>query len=420
MIALESQTLSNGLNVVVATNHKAPVLNVTVAYKVGSKDESPSHTGMAHLFEHLMFDNIQSDDNTKFDLYITQAGGESNAYTTYDHTLYHVSLPSNQAETGAWLESQRMRSFVIPQSALDTQISVVSEEILQVVKNRPYGNWRELQSRIGYREDCMYHWEVIGSHEHVQSTSYGDAAAWYERFYRPHNAVLVLSGDISAQDGFALAQQYFGDIPSSTSTAIERTVFHPEQRRHASISDTQAVPFDAVFLSYHFDGFLNENTLAADLLSNILSDGQSSRLYRAMLHDKQIAADVGCFADKREYSSLLTVYGFSGNEQNNAAVIRENLLLEIDRLCRDGIQQQELSKARNKIQTSIAYELQSSGGVADTVAQQVLFWNDAERVNTLMDRYNAIGCEEIVEFARQVFREQNLVQVEILAQRDSA
>ncbi len=419
MIAVHTHILENGLRVVICPNHKAPVLNVTVAYKVGSKDESPTHTGLAHLFEHLMFDNIRSDDGTKFDMYVTQSGGESNAYTNYDYTLYHVSLPSNQAAIGMWLESQRMRSFVIPQSALDTQINVVSEEILQVVKNQPYGNWRELQAHAGFDEDCMYHWEVIGSHEHVRKTSYADASAWYERFYRPQNAVLVLSGDITVESAKTLAEEYFADIPGG-SHAAHRNAFKTSQRRRAHVSDTQDVPFDALFLSYHFDGFLDDRTLAADMLSSILSHGQSSRLYRAMIHDKQIASDVGCFADKREYSSLLTLYAFAGSEEFTTEIMREEFLKQIDSICRDGVQSEELTKARNKLQTGLAYELQSSGGVADVVAQQLLFWNDAERINTLMQRYNTITTDDVVECARSIFRAQNLVQVDIKSARDVA
>ncbi len=418
MVQLSETTLSNGLRVAVASNHKAPVVNVTVAYKVGSKDELPTHTGLAHLFEHLMFDNIQSDDGTKFDSYITSAGGESNAYTSYDHTLYHESLPIQQIEIGLWLEAQRMRSFVATQLALDTQINVVSEEILQVVKNRPYGNWRELQSSVAYSPECMYHWEVIGSHEHVRATTFADASAWYQRFYRPHNAVLVLSGDIDAAEAFSLAERYFGDIPTSgTQATIARTKFDATQRRHASVSDTQNVPFDAVFRSYHTDGFMDDRGLAGDLLSSILSDGQSSRLYRALLHDEQIASDVGCFHDKREYSSLLTLYAFSGSQDVGAELLHRKLQEQIDRLCRDGIREEELFKARNKIQTSLAYEMQSSGGVADIVAQQVLFWSDANRVNQLMRKYEAISAEDVVEYARQIFHHDNMVNVDILAAR---
>lgn len=417
MIHLHQKVLANNLRVIIAENHKAPVINVTVAYKVGSKDESAAHTGLAHLFEHLMFDNIEGDHNSKFDVYLTEAGGESNAYTTYDYTLYHLSLPSTHTELGVWLESQRMAKFVVPQLALDTQINVVSEEILQTVKNQPYGTWRELQAAKAFTPDCSYSWEVIGTREHVQATSYADAQAWYNRFYRPGNACLVLSGDISAEEGFALAEKYFADIPDSP-TPPTRNSFSPAQRTSGYIRDTQQVPHNAVFLSYHADGFINEATLAADIVSSVMNDGHSSRLYSALMYDKQIASGVGCFADKREHSSFLTFYAFANNESISCEQLTEALDIEISSLLRDGISEQELHKARNKLQTSVAYELQTSTGVADAVANQVLFWNDPIRVNTLIERYNTISPTIVHDFIHDTFRQEHRVQVDVASAPD--
>ncbi len=418
MIELHQKELSNGLRVVIAPNHKAPVVNLSIAYRVGSKDEDPRHTGLAHLFEHLMFDNIENEDGMKFDALLTLAGGESNAYTTYDYTLYHMSVPSTQVELAAWLESQRLSRFGISQSALDTQISVVSEEILQTVKNRPYGEWRDLQSSVGYDESCMYHWEVIGSREHVQSTTLDDARAWYNRFYRPNNAVLVLSGDITAERAFALVDQYFAPIDAK-STGIQRRQFSAQQRRSGAKDVRRVVPFDAVFRSYHFEGFNNDESLAADLLSSIMSDGQSSRLYRAMQYDNQIATDAGCYPDKREYSSLLTFYAFAASPDISAEQLNEALMAQINRLCSDGISREELHKAQNKLRTALAYELQTSTGIADSVAQQTMFWNDPERINALMDKYLAVTAEQIVDFARRTCQEQNEVKITILADESS-
>jgi zinc protease len=413
MINLSETVLTNGLRVVVASNHKAPVVTVGVAYKVGSKDEPATHTGLAHLFEHLMFDNLVSERGLRFDMYVTGAGGESNAYTNYDHTYYHITLPSNAVETALWLESTRMEGFTITDEALRTQIDVVSEEILQVVYNRPYGTWDLLQNKTAFAEHSMYSWEIIGSHEHVRQTTMDDARAWYSSRYRPDNAVVVLSGDITADQGFALAERYFGHITRSTPRAAP-AVFSASNKRSGVLRDEQDVPFDAVFLGYHMDGFMNDRTLAADVLSSILSDGRSSRLYRAFQHDRQIASDVAAHADKRELASLFTLYAISAREDVRAGDLEEVFQQEIGSLLASGVTDAEVEKAKNVLQTRLAYHLQTCSGVADSVAQNALFWNDAQRVNTVLDQVDAISTEEVNEFARDVLGK-DTVKVEIVA-----
>lgn len=413
MINLSETVLTNGLRVVVASNHKAPVVTVGVAYKVGSKDEPATHTGLAHLFEHLMFDNLVSERGLRFDMYVTGAGGESNAYTNYDHTYYHITLPSNAVETALWLESTRMEGFTITDEALRTQIDVVSEEILQVVYNRPYGTWDLLQNKTAFAEHSMYSWEIIGSHEHVRQTTMDDAREWYTSRYRPDNAVVVLSGDITADQGFALAERYFGHITRSTPRAAP-AVFSASNKRSGVLRDEQDVPFDAVFLGYHMDGFMNDRTLAADVLSSILSDGRSSRLYRAFQHDRQIASDVAAHADKRELASLFTLYAISAREDVRAGDLKEVFQQEIGSLLASGVTDAEVEKAKNVLQTRLAYHLQTCSGVADSVAQNALFWNDAQRVNTVLNQVDAISTEEVNEFAREVLGK-DTVTVEIVA-----
>ncbi|MFM8473112.1 MAG: M16 family metallopeptidase [Candidatus Kapaibacterium sp.] len=413
MITLSEKVLDNGLRVVVASNHKAPVVTLGVAYKVGSKDEPSSHTGLAHLFEHLMFDNIVSERGLRFDMYVTGAGGESNAYTNYDHTYYHITLPSNAVETALWLESNRMEGFNISDEALRTQIDVVSEEILQVVYNRPYGTWDLLQNRTAFAEASMYSWEIIGSHEHVRATTMDDARAWYASRYRPDNAVVVLSGDISAEQGFALAEKYFAHITRSTPKATA-AVFRAADKRTGMVREEQDVPFDAVFLGYHMDGFMNDGTLAADVLASILSDGRSSRLYKAFQHDRQIASDVAAHADRRECASLFTLYAISSRDDVHADQLEEVFLDGIRSLLAGGVSDAEVDKAKNVLQTRLAHHLQTSSGVADSVAQSALFWSDAYRVNTVLDKLASISTREVNDFARAVFEAGN-VKVEIVA-----
>ncbi|MBL7973285.1 MAG: insulinase family protein [Candidatus Kapabacteria bacterium] len=414
MIDLKTITLQNGLRVVVAPNHKAPVVNVTVAYKVGSKDERIGKTGLAHLFEHLMFDNIKGKKDLKFDVYLTEAGGESNAYTTYDYTLYHLTVPSTHVELGVWLEAQRMAEFVVPQRALDTQINVVSEEILQTVKNQPYGSWRELQAATAYSPDCPYNWEVHGSREDVQGVSYQDALAWYQGYYRPDNAVLVLAGDITVQKATELAEQYFAPIQHNNNSILRNT-FVTAQRKTGHVTEQQNVPHNAVFLSFHFDGFTNEQTLAADVLAMTLGGGRSSRLFKKLMFEKQMVLDIGCYADKREHHSLLTAYAFAANESITCDMLADALTEELQDIVTNGVTEQELRKCQNKLRTSVAYELQHCTGVAEAAAQSVLFYNDAERINTLLNKYASITIDDVRAFTQQTLQLDSLIRTDIIA-----
>lgn len=417
MIPLHHITLENGLDVVVAENHKAPVVTVAVAYRVGSKDERANKTGLAHLFEHVMFDNIPTDEkNTSFDLYLTRAGGESNAYTTYDYTFYHDSLPASHIELGLWLESERMSGFQASTTALETQINVVSEEILQTVKNTPYGTWRELQAKTAYSADCPYSWEVHGLREHVQSVQYDDATLWYNSFYRPDNACLVLSGDITKERAEELTRKYFAPIESKKHTsALGRNVLSNKQRQVGTITDTQDVPHNAIFLSYHFDGFMQERSLMADILASIMSDGRSSRLYKSLFYEQQIVAAVNCFADKREDTSLMTFYAFANSEETSCGLLADKLREQIALLVQNGIADDELQKAVNKLKTGVAFELQSSNGIADAVAQQTLFWKDPTRIHTLMQRYSMFSASDVRDFAEEILRDDNCIRTEIVA-----
>ncbi|MBI3259314.1 MAG: insulinase family protein [Ignavibacteriae bacterium] len=211
--SIHEKILPNGLHIVIAPNYKAPVVCVTVGYKVGSKDELPTKNGFAHLFEHLMFDGSTNVARGDYFRLAASAGGSPNAYTAYDQTIYHITVPAHQIELALWIESDRMMQFGVQQLGLETQQRVVTEEISQVVENQPYGSWRTKQAELAFSPDCSYSWEVHGSKEYVAAATMSDVQEFFDGYYRPDNAILTIAGDISAEDGFALAEKYFGDIP---------------------------------------------------------------------------------------------------------------------------------------------------------------------------------------------------------------
>ena len=224
------RTLDNGLRAVVIPRPNAPVASVAVTYAVGSYAESPTNTGFAHLFEHLMFEGSENVAHGLFDKYCSEAGGENNAYTTFDKTSYYMSLPAHQLELGLWLEADRMAAFGINEEALEIQKNVVLEEINQNVENSPYGSYSRQLSRLAFAPEAGYSWEVYGNPEHIAGSTLADVRNFYRAFYRPDNACLVVCGAVEENAALALAERYFGAIPRGETPLPAPKEFLPAYR----------------------------------------------------------------------------------------------------------------------------------------------------------------------------------------------
>jgi len=391
-VDIHRRTLSNGLRVVVCPDHGAPTVTVNVTYRVGSHDEWPARTGLAHLFEHLMFDNTSTGLEKQYDLYCTKAGGSNNAYTTFDHTTYFINLPSHQVELGFWLEAERMRDFMITEHALTTQKSVVIEEIKQNVENQPYGRWRTATEEAAYTPDCHYHWEVYGSSEHVASVSMDDARTFYEKYYRPSNAALVVAGDVTPDVAFDMAERHFGHIVSP-SASIERTAYEDAWRvsgAHSVVPD--AVPMPAVFISFHMPGFFDTASYSAEIAAMVLGSGRTSPLYKHLVNDLRIASSAMAFFDRRANTSLLTIYAHANEESVTADQLAAAVMEAIQGYT---CTEEDFEKASNRIRTALAAEIQRNEGVADSVASYTVFFDDPGLVNTVLDNYTAQTRESV-------------------------
>lgn len=389
-----AESLSNGLRVVICPEPANPIVNVTVQYRVGSHDEHRGKTGLAHLFEHLMFDNAAPEQDKMYDIYCTKAGGSNNAYTTFDYTCYHIDLPAHQIELGMWLESERMRAFRITDHALQTQRSVVVEEINQNVVNQPYGIWRRSQHLLCYDSASSYSWDVYGSADDVAAVTMQDAHNFFSSFYAPSNAVLCIAGAVTVERARELANAYFGSIPDS-GAAIERTSFDPRFRRigvHNAVSDN--VPMVATFINLHLPGFLEEELLDAEIAATILGTGRSSILYKALVSSKRLASSVGAFVDRCAHTSLITMYAYASNEHVTADQLAEAIHTAIADFT---VQDAHLEAARNRLRTSHAAELQKAHGVADYVAWTTLFWNDPSYVNTVLSAYASVPRDRVAD-----------------------
>lgn len=404
-------TLGNGLRVVVCPDHSAPVANVTVMYRVGSHDEHRGKTGLAHLFEHLMFDNAAPENDKQYDVFCTKAGGSNNAYTTFDYTTYHIDLPSHNIEMGFWLESERMRSFRITQQALQTQRSVVVEEINQNVNNQPYGIWRRAMQEESFTAESSYSWDVYGYESDVSGVTIEDARSFFESYYRPSNAVLCAAGDITPERAVELAQRYFGDIPSPAEP-IRRNQFDVSTKRRGSarvVHDN--VPMTALFLGVHVPGFIQSELLDVDIAASIIGTGTSSLLYRSLVSERRIASVAGAFIDRRANASILTIYAYAANP----TITGDQLTAAVQETLRSAeITQHHVDAAVNKLRTSHAGELQKANGVADSVAWTTLFWNDPLRMNTILDDYRKVTLDQVVAIRDLICADDECIRLEVV------
>lgn len=411
MIDIHRTTLANGLRVVICPDHASPNVTVDVIYGVGSHDERPQRTGLAHLFEHLMFDNTSTGMYKQYDTFCTKAGGSNNAYTTYDYTNYYINLPAHQAALGYWLEAERMRAFMISDHALETQRSVVIEEIKQNVENTPYGRWRFALDAGAFDERSSYSWEVYGSADHVAAVSMDDARGFYERYYRPSNAVLCVAGDITPEHAIALAEEHFGTIPSGT-PIVDRNGFDPAWRKTGvHIVQPDAVTIPAVFLNFHLPGNVEAELLDAEIASTLLGSGRTSRLYRRLVTDDRIASSVGAYADRRQHTSFLTLYAFAATPEIDAQTLADAML---DVATTYVPTPDERDKAVNKLTTSLAMELQRNSGVADSVAWMTLFKDDPHYVNTMIDRYAKVSADDVTAVLRTHVQADDVVRIDVV------
>ncbi len=412
ILSMKKTKLANGLKVVLV--HKnIPTVSIALSYRVGSKNEIIGQRGFAHLFEHMMFEGSKNIPHGKFDEYCSIAGGTNNAYTTYDWTSYTMTVPAHQIELALWMESDRMFNFEVSQEALETQKNVVTEEIRQVVENYPYGKWRELLAANAYSDDSGYSWEVHGTIEDVQAADLDKANNFHQSYYRPDNAVLVLVGDVNDKT-LDLVRKYFDkDIPAEYGKLQRHSGKHEIfGNKKADFKDN--VPHAGIFLNYHLSGFESDDVLKADLLANILGNGKSSRLFEGLVYEDQIASSVGAYVDKREDSSLMTLYALGSDKNIQTDDMNSLIKDEIKHLLLNGIESEELQKAKNQIISSISYEIQYSYGIADVVATNSLFFEDDSKLLQILEKYSSFTDKELLEFGESLFDFENAVRIDAL------
>jgi zinc protease len=399
--------LPNGLHVILHEDHSTPIVAVDIWYHVGSKNEDPERTGFAHLFEHMMFQGSANVKKAEHMAYIQKAGGTFNGSTNWDRTNYFQVVPSNQLELVLWLESDRMMSLNVTQENLDNQREVVKEERRWRVDNRPYGTqWEETFKRLF--KVHPYRWPVIGYMEHLNAAKLEEVKKFFDTYYVPNNAVLVIAGDIDVEKTKNLVQKYFGDIPRGKYEIKRPNVVEPPltQQVRDTIYDNVRLP--AVFIAFRIPKDGERDFYALDLLANVLGSGRSSRLYQKLVYEKRIAQNVNVYAIGMEDAGVFKIDAYCSIGRKPEEVERE-IWNEIEKIHQELITEKELQKVKNQTESQTLSNYQTVLSKADQLAHYYVIHGNTNEINHELDKILSITREEIRDSAVKYLRPENSV-----------
>ncbi len=403
--------LDNGMHVILHQDNTNPVVTVSVLYHVGSKNEKPDRTGFAHFFEHLLFEGSENMERGDFDKYVAQAGGQNNANTSQDRTFYYEVFPSNQIGLGIWLESERMLHAKVEEKGIETQREVVKEEKRLRMDNQAYATafretmWENLFTKHPYR------WSVIGSMEDLNAATESDYKDFYKTFYVPNNATLSIAGDFDMEETKKLIEMYFGTIPRGTQEIPRPNITEDPitQEIVVSVEDKNA-QIPALFYGYRSPKQTDEDAYTLEIISNILSVGNSSRLKKIVVDEKQEALDVGSFLWGLEDYGAFMVYGLV-NKGVDIKQLEESIDAVIKDLVDNGISQKELEIQINKLEKNFVSGNQSMRGIAESLANYHVYYGNANLINTELDQYRKITIEDVKRVAQKYLNPSQRVKI---------
>jgi predicted Zn-dependent peptidase len=402
MIKFDKFELSNGLRVIVHQDTSTPIACLNILYDVGARDENPEQTGFAHLFEHLMFGGSVNIEN--YDEPLQLVGGENNAFTTNDITNYYLTLPVENLETGFWLESDRMLSLAFSDKSLEVQRNVVIEEFKQRYLNKPYGDVWLLLRPMAYKVHS-YQWDTIGKEiSHIENARIEDVKNFFKKYYCPNNAIMVVAGNVKVDDVKRMAEKWFGPIAKGPDN--KRNIpKEPEQTAERTLTVERNVPVDAIYKAYHMCARRDKAYYATDLISDILSQGNSSRLHKSLIKDKKLFSDIHAYVMGELDEGLFIVSGklIDGvtMEQADAAINEE-----LDKIKNILVTSDELTKVKNKTEaTHIFGEMEVLNKATNLAVSELL--GSADLINQEVDKYLNVTAEEIKQVATKIFKKEN-------------
>ena len=408
--AITAVTLANGLRALLVENHDAPVVTVEVWYHVGSKDELPGQTGFAHFFEHLMFDGTKNLGPDEFSDYIVRSGGVDNAYTTEDATVFWETVPSSDLPVALWLEADRMRDLQITDRAFKNERDVVEEERRQRFDNQPYGTVVESLYAQAFTTHPYAHMP-IGSMADLDRAGVGQVKGFYDTFYLPNNATLVMVGDFDRGAGKALVERYFSAVPAGLPVA-RHIPAEPPQTAPRTLKLTRDVSLPAFIEGFHMPADGTPDAYPLRLAAKILSEGSSSRIYRRLVYDQQIALQAESEGNFTEDPNLFFVFAVlnPGHTPGEAEAEVDTILADLKSA---PVSEAELDKARNDILHDLVLARQSDQSRADELGYDAVVLKDPELVNTELARFLTVTPAEIERVARKYFVPANMTRVEV-------
>lgn len=398
--------LDNGLHVILHQDNTTPIVAVSVMYHVGSKNEDPQRTGFAHFFEHLMFEGSEYIGRGEYMKIIQNSGGTLNANTSFDRTYYYQVLPSNQLDLGLWMESERMLHAKVDSIGVETQRSVVKEERKQRYDNQPYGSLFEEIFKHAYKVH-PYRWMPIGSAQYIDQAKIQEFVDFYKKYYVPNNATLSIAGDIDIDKTKDLVTKFFNDIPGGEKIT-QPDITEPQMT--AEVRDTiyDNIQLPLVALAYHIPAQGTEDYYALNLLTSLLSAGQSSRLYKELVDKQQKAVYAGSSPIALEDPGLFFAYGIS-NVGVSVDELEKSMQAELEKVKNELISEKEFQKLKNQVETAFVNGNSTVAGIAESLANYYIYFGDADLINTEIERYMKVTREDIKRVANEYLKDNNRV-----------
>jgi zinc protease len=412
-MAFKHFTLPNGLQVYSVEDHATPIVAVQVWYHVGSKDDPAGRSGFAHLFEHMMFKGNEHLTPDAFDNLTENIGGENNAYTADDVTVYHETVPSNYLNPILWAEAERMSALALNDANFASERDVVKEEYRQRIRANPYG---EFYLDIEKKSFAVHPYKRpgIGSIEELDASKLPEVKAFHSTFYRPDNATLIVVGDFKQEELEGWVKKYFGAIAKPSQKIPRVTVKEPPRKTDKrETSYSPRAPLPAIAVTYLGPSIRSEDSSALSLVGEILAGGESSRLYQTMVYEQQVAQSVSCDTDMREDLGLIA-FRLVLASGKPIAEAEKSLNAEIEKVLKNGVTQAELDKAKNRFLTGKLMERETFNGKASALGQAVVVYGDATRVNTDLAKLQAVTVAQIKEIMNKYLTGKKKVVLEYL------
>lgn len=407
-LAINERTLANGLKVVSLRDNSSPTVAIHVWYKVGGKDDPQGKSGFAHMFEHMMFKSTKNMPNEKMDRLTEDVGGFNNASTWDDFTNYYEVVPSNYLETLLWAEAERMENLNVDDANFASEREVVKEEFRQSVLANPYGRFYEYINSLSYTTH-PYKRGVIGDLDQLNAATSADAREFHKTYYRPDNAYLIVVGDFDQKQFDAWTDKYLGKVPRPTSTIPSVTIKEPTRTKEVRFEKTAPnVPFPAVAITYLAPRSDDPDAAALSLASNILSGGESSRLYQSLVYKQQIAQSASFTVDDKVDGGLL-YFSAIASEGKTAAELERSLLAELKRIQSGGVTLKELTKAKNQQIADNIRDIETNDGKAGAIEDGIAYENNPRAVNSWVANIQAVTAADIKRVMKKYFSDTNRV-----------